>query len=187
MLKLHAVVKDTKHCSKHVVNNAGCWHCSADAIGWILREPALTSAFDSSEAENEPKVQAGGDGARIGGRGTRNGAGDENSGGNTDRFKPGQNVVCKVGLCEYEGGYSVTVVETGEFGYLRTTAKLRPHDELSAVFYGWSRVGNYNQHCTYPLFSVPNSELLKNAKLQKTTAFDFVDSSKLRELLGDHW
>jgi len=100
------------------------------------------------ETKKEPKVQAGFDGARGDGRGIRNWAGEKSPGGETGRYKRGQNVTCRVGLCEYEGGYSVTVLETGDFGILRTSTKLLPNDEIQAVFDCLSPVGIYNQHYT---------------------------------------
>jgi hypothetical protein len=72
----------------------------------------------------------------------------------TDRYRPGQNVVCKVGRSEYDGGYSVTVLETGDFGFLHTIEKLRPDDEVLAMFQCWAPDRVYHQYITYPILAL---------------------------------
>jgi hypothetical protein len=143
----------------------------------------MTEAANSDdETGNEAKVQAGGGGARRGGgRGTRNRAGDQGPGGDASRYKPGQNVICKVGPSEYDGGYSVTVLETGDFSFLTTASKLRPDDEILAVFQCWSPVGTYNQYYTYPILA------LVAPAAQGSNMFDFepCDLQKLNKIISE--
>ena len=104
------------------------------------------TSSEREEDEIKPQLQAGGDGARSGGRGTRNWAGESGRGGRPGRYKQGQNVLCKVlskANVSQEEGYFVTVVRTGEVGFMRTAEVLSADSEILAVFVSWARTRSY--------------------------------------------
>lgn len=90
----------------------------------------------SNERENEehkPKLQSDGAGARDGGNGSRNGAGESGHGQSHPDYKPGQNITCTV-IQAQRNGYLVCVPAAGERGFYGTNALLSPNETIVAQY-----------------------------------------------------
>jgi hypothetical protein len=88
---------------------------------------------EREKEEHKPKLQSDGAGARDGGKGTRNGAGESGHDQSHPDYKPGQNITCTV-IQAQRNGYLVSVPATGERGFYGTNAQLNPNETILAQY-----------------------------------------------------